>query len=66
MENNVYDYFVNFDKTDDWIGWTVIDYYINNLLAGENIDKKFLSISPEDQTVQFIFIDAKIYEKAKK
>jgi hypothetical protein len=64
--NNVYDYFVNLDETEDWIDWTVIDYYINNLLARENIDKKFLPIPPEDQTVQFIFIDEKIYQKAKK
>jgi hypothetical protein len=65
-KNNVYDYFVDLDETDDWVDWTVIDYYINNLVAGENIYKKFLPIPPEDQTMQFIFIDEKIYEKAKK
>jgi hypothetical protein len=65
-KNNTYDYFVRLDETEDWIDWTVIDYYINNLLAGENIDKKFLPIPPEDQTVQFIFINEKVYEKAKK
>jgi hypothetical protein len=54
------------DETKGWIDRVVVDYYINNLLAGENIYKQFLPIPPEDQTVQFILIDEKIYEKAKK
>jgi hypothetical protein len=65
-KNNVYDYCVDLDETEDWIDLTLIDYCINNLLTEENIDNKFLPIPPEDQTVQFIFIDEKIYEKAKK
>ncbi|MDR1316043.1 MAG: YjaG family protein [Spirochaetales bacterium] len=65
-KNNEYDYLINLDENDDWIDEAVIDYYINNLLAGENIDKKFLPIPPEDQTVQFIFIEEKIYEEARK
>jgi phenylacetate-coenzyme A ligase PaaK-like adenylate-forming protein len=65
-KNNVYDYFVDMDETENWIDWTVIDYYINKLLTKENIDKKFLPIPPEGQRVQFIFIDEVIYEKAKK
>jgi hypothetical protein len=65
-KNNTYDYFVDLDETEDWIDWTVIDYYMNNLLTKENIDKKFLPIPPENQTVQFIYINEKIYKKAKK
>lgn len=65
-KNNLYVHFVDLDETGDWIDWAVIDYYINSLLVGENIDKQFLPIPPEDQTVQFVFIDEKIYERAKK
>jgi hypothetical protein len=65
-KNSTYDYFVDLDETEDWIDWTVIDYYMNNLLTKESIDKKFLPIPPEDQTVQFIYINEKIYKKAKK
>jgi hypothetical protein len=65
-KNDAYEFFVDLDETEGWIDWTVIDYYINNLLEEENASKKFLPIPPEDQTVQFILIDEKIYEKAKK
>jgi hypothetical protein len=63
-KNNEYEYCINLNETEDWIDSDVIDEYINNLLVGEGMDRIFLPIPPEDQTVQFIYIKEDIYERA--
>ena len=63
-KNNIYKYCVNLNETEDWIDNDIIDEYINNLLNGEKVNKKFLPIPSEDQTVQFIYIAEDIYKKA--
>ncbi|QQO07630.1 hypothetical protein [Breznakiella homolactica] len=62
---NTYPYSVLLEDFDDWVDGDIIDKYFNEeILPGEDEERRLLPLSPSDQKACFVFMPEKLYEKA--
>jgi len=65
VQTKLSSYTRSIELNSDWIEDNFIEEFVNNqILAGENINKKFFELPTDDQCSQYIFVTQSVYDKA--